>query len=194
MSGTRRSQGMRREGKSLAEEGWIRQVRIRWTEPHHPMDGDRIIDSFLEAGGDEGPLIALSAEAGRGPARRQVAWVFENVLWYKAHLEEHGSELPGERWVGIAHWSDRGPAAEAAIRNLQRLVGPEPRRPRGRLAVPDLSYGTLKNEIELTEPVLLQHEGEPFKEVQSVYPMLRGLMILLPSGIVDYGVDVEIFT
>ena len=176
----------------MAEEGWIRQVGIRWTEPHHPMDGDRIIDSFLEAGSDEGPLLALSVRGGRGPARQPVAWVFENVLFYKAHLAEHGSDLPGERWVGIAHWSDKGPSAEAAFRNLQRLVGPEPPRLRGRTPVAGLSFGTVENDIELAEPVLLRHDGEPFQEIQSAYPMLRGLMILLPSGMVDYGTDMDL--
>lgn len=175
----------------MGQEGWIRQVQIRWTEPHHPMDGDSIIDAFLEAGGDEGPLLALSIEAVRGPAREPVAWVFENVLSYKAHLAEHGSDLPGERWVGIAHWSDRGPSAVAAFQHLQRLVGAKTRVPRGRTSVPDLSYGTSKIEVELTEPVLLRHDGEPFQEVQRIYPALRGLMILLPSGIVDYGADVD---
>jgi hypothetical protein len=172
-------------------DGWIRQVQIRWTGAHHPTDEDVIIDSQLEAGGDEGPLLALLVSRRRDRSRSTLSWVFENVLWYKSHLAEHRADVLGERWVGIAHWSDRGVSANAAMQALARLVDPATGRPLGRSKAPKFIEKPMAEPAPLTEPVLVRNGGDAFDEVQQVYPSLRGLMILLPSGNVDYGPNVE---
>lgn len=175
----------------MTDEGWIRQVRIRWTDAHHPDDDERLIDSALEAAADDGPLLVVSAQARRGPHRQAVFRVLESVLWYKAHLAEHGSDLPGERWVGIAHASGGGTSVDATLVGMQSLLAPLSRSTRVGASAGDLRHGTMASQVPLAESVLVRNEGDVFKDVQRVHPVLRGLMILMPSGIIEYGDDVK---
>jgi hypothetical protein len=154
-----------------------KSIRIEW--PYSHDRGDRDIQSQLEAGGDEGPLLVLSAERSSSPGSVKVIGVFLNVDWYLASLVDDDEVTPRERWVGLVRGSDRdnGDAAVASLQRLALALAPtrKSRPVRGslaRAAVDKTPYGALTEAAEFDGSITIENSGEAFDDVVAAYPML----------------------
>ncbi|WP_375398137.1 hypothetical protein [uncultured Sphingomonas sp.] len=149
-------------------------IQIDWPISHDYEDFN--IREQLEAGGDEGPLLVLSAEGRRRPGREQFVAVFRNVDWYIASLE-HDGNVPRERWVGLVRGSDRenGDAAIVALQRLaHRLLSKVAQRPkpigsRDRDQV-SIAYGALTDAVDWDGDLAIENRGEGFANVSRMYP------------------------
>ncbi len=163
----------------MSETGKV--VRIDWPHSHDCSDYD--IQTQLEAGGDEGPLLVLSAGGRRGPRSNGLVAVFPNVECYLARLNGDADDFPRERWVGLVRGSDRenGVAAVAALQRMADIVAPRSRvsKPRSRFAhktakvVPDWA---LSEAVIYDGPIEIENCGEGFEDVGISYPVLSTTM------------------
>ncbi|WP_419809062.1 hypothetical protein [Sphingomonas sp.] len=156
-------------------------IQIDWPISHDYEDFN--IREQLEAGGDEGPLLVLSAEARRRPGREQFVAVYRNVDWYIASLVEQDGNVPRERWVGLVRGSDRenGDAAIVALQRLaHRLLPKVAQRPK-RIGSRDrdqlsVAYGALTDIVDWDGDLAIENRGEGFGDISRMYPALEPAM------------------
>lgn len=156
-------------------------IQIDWPISHDYEDSD--IREQLEAGGDEGPLLVLSAKGSRRLDREQLVAIFRNVDWYMASLVEHKDNVPRERWVGLVRGSDQenGDAAIAALQRLANQISPKMTqraksigsRDRDQISV---VYGALTDAVDWDGNLAVENRGEGFDDVSRMYPSLEPAM------------------
>lgn len=139
-------------------------IQIDWPLSHDHEDCN--IREQLEAGGDEGPLLVLSAGGQRRPGREQFVAIFRNVDWYIASLGEEADNAPRERWVGLIRGSQRenGDAAVAALQRMAHRLAPKvARRPKS-IGLQDrdhvsVAYGALTDIVDWDGDLAIENHG-----------------------------------
>lgn len=156
-------------------------IQIDWPISHDHEDFN--IREQLEAGGDEGPLLVLSAEGRRRPGRERFVAIFRNVDWYIASLVEQADNAPRERWVGLVRGSDRenGDAAVAALQRMaQRLAPKVARRPKSTGSQDrdqvSVTYGAFTDTVDWEGDLAIENQGDGFDDVSRMYPALEPAM------------------
>lgn len=159
-------------------------IRIDWPYSHDCGDAD--IQSQLEAGGDEGPLLALSAERSSNRRSVKVIGVFRNVDWYLASLVDDEEEAtPRERWVGLVRGSERD-NGEAAVAALQRIaIALSPTRKFGRTrssqsqeSVEKTPNGAVTKPVAVEGLIAVENVGDGFDDVVQAHPTMLPKMVV----------------
>lgn len=162
------------------------RIRIDWPYSHHCGDAD--IQSQLEAGGDEGPLIALSAQSSSNRRSVTVICVFRNVAWYLASLvddDEDEEATPRERWVGLVRGSERdnGDAAVAALQRIALAIAATTKTGRTRSSrsqepVEKTPNGAVTKPVDFEGLIAVENFGDGFDDVVRAYPKILPKMLV----------------
>lgn len=157
-------------------------IRIDWPYSHDCGDAD--IQSQLEAGSDEGPLLVLSAERSSSPRSVKVIGVFCNVDWYLASLVDDEEATTRERWVGLVRGSERnnGDAAVAALQRVALAIEParKPRRTRSSRSqepVEKTPYA-VTNPVDFEGSITVENGGDGFNDVVQAHPAMLPRMLV----------------
>jgi len=160
------------------------RIRIDWPYSHDCGDAD--IQSQLEAGGDEGPLIALSAQGSSNRRSVKVICVFRNVAWYLASLVDGDEEAtPRERWVGLVRGSERdnGEEAVAALQRIALAIAATTKTGRTQSSrsqepVQKTPNGAVTKPVEFQGLITVENFGDGFDDVVRAYPKILPKMLV----------------
>lgn len=151
---------------------------ISWPEAHHPGDGTSLIEQSMEAGLDDGPLLVLPLDRGRGPKKPHfVPTIFPEVVHYLAHLSEYADDLGGERCLAIVqHGADRD-VALAFLMHLQQLAAPGtdgiPKRRLDKRQIEPMDSHVIPAASPPRPVVQVKSFGYGLNEALAVYPSLK---------------------
>lgn len=170
----------------------MNKVVIQWFLPHHPKDGYDRIQSELEAGGDEGPLLVIpDSYSYRSHLSGEPLLIFEDIDSYFLHLMLYENEDIGEQWVALVRREGREDNRNhnlAAIHHIKELLTPKRRFKntvaRRRNAPPPRDYRVLAGSFFADEDLLIENISFDWI-VQETFPQFEEEMVVLGTRASD---------
>lgn len=157
------------------------KITISWPTSHHPGDDLRMIEQSMEAAQDDGPLLVLPLERGRGPKKAEfVPSIFPDVSHYLANVSEYGTDLGGERCVAIVQHGADESIGLALLRHLQQIAAPGtdgvPHRRLEKRKTEPMDRHIIPAASNPMPAVRIENFGEGLADALAVYPKLRPLV------------------
>ena len=160
-------------------------MTVFWPWSHDGGDDPSQIQSELEAGGDEGPLLIVPCRLTRGGPRPYVTThIYRDVHSYLAQLAVGEEHCEGERWIGLVQGTFRTNEASGlfALSHFKELIDYQSRLSRlkgpGERKVVQRSF-ELMGPFPSQRPLTIINEGEAFADVALQFPMLRQEMVIV---------------
>ena len=160
------------------------KVLIQWSDTHHPLDDHDMIRSALETGGDEGPLIIISAYTKRGLGPRQTPAIFKDVDHYLGHLDMYDGDVGDDRFVGLVRRSSENnyDAGLSALFQIQQVLAPGtdgiPTRRLSKREVIVQDYLVIPSDTQFATTVEIECIGDNLEEILRCCPKLESFIRL----------------
>lgn len=99
------------------------RILIDWSDPHRRRGDHNLIPSQLAAGGDEEPLIVVTASVRPGLGSRPIPVEFKDLDQYLGHLAMYDGDVRDGRFFGFAEFTDWAVIQKDSAALFEKLTG-----------------------------------------------------------------------